>query len=468
MIETFRIGINFSGFTPIPPEPEPPITYEQYPIATVLDGWASVYNGGIGVTGGKGGTVYEIDNWTDFRATLLAANSETTGNTNPEIFRYTGPNVTIDDTAINLNNLRNKTIECSNGQNFHGGEFRFINCENIIVRNISRTGPYTTRTWRTANNKSTSLDYFTPQSSLGMIFDHCQGDGGNVFNEEEGIDGWIDIGNGSDLISIQKCKIWGVNRGGLWGNHFGDSGWENNIGKMRISNSVNWFKNVINRAFQYRWGLPNSRNNYHTWDITKPSTTYTILIRYYAQLLSQGDYFESGRIFLEDQALNASPDDFTRGMETLLSGAISENTFIDTDNYSASNPSANRYNFINLRPENVLWHPDTTPNWKYGIPLMTPEEAKDYVIANAGANLTLASYTLTRSILGSGTVNVGASTTWTNGDEITLIATPSSGHTFKEWRYGTSSGDLMSTSATFNFVMPDVNATVVAIFEPIV
>jgi pectate lyase len=426
-------------------------------------GFAGMYNGGLGVTGGKGGSVSEYDNWTDFRAALIALN----GNTTPMIVRYTGPNVTIPDTAHNFSNLRNKTIEASNGQNLHGGELRFISAENIIIRNFSRTGPYTTRTFRQANSLSGSLDYFTISNCDGVIIDHCEGDGGNVYNEEEGVDGWADMSG--DFINLQYCKVFGTNRAHLLGNVPTTELIELYEGRMNMTFAYNWYDSVANRVPQCRWGRVHLYQNVNGWTPPfrdadgnrtvvegRPSTTYVITLRYYCQVYSQRCAYNDGGRLITDQS-----EEF--GDTLLDSGAVSDNDFIDTIRYQSSNPP-NHFNYINVRPENVAWNPNTLEGYVLDNNLLPNMDAVNaYVRANAGAILTLDSFNLNVSVVGSGTTNRTGTSVWTNLDEITVTATHSGGNTV-QWRLNTADGEILSTENEYTFVMPFSNYTLVAVF----
>jgi pectate lyase len=427
-------------------------------------GFAGFYNGGLGVTGGKGGEVIESSNWVTLYDALKASPSTT-----PQIYRYTGSNVTIADNSQTVTGKKNKTLECSAGQLIDGGELRFQDCENIIIRNIKRKGPNSTYT-----SRGSRLDYFTVRGTIGVVVDHCEGDGENVFNEENGVDGWMDVADGTDFLTVSNCRMWGVNRGHLLGNTPATE-FAQNINRMNITFAYNWYQNVSNRAPQARWGKLHLLNNYHTWEplyrnlstgitvggLGYPSPSYVITLRYYCQLYSQGNFYHNGGRLLTDQAAEFG--------DTLLeSGAVSDGDIVTVNGYQNSNPP-NHYNNVNVRTNKVLWNPNTLIG--YSFDLMDATTARDYVIANAGANLTLGSYTLNTSVSGgNGTISLTGNSTWTNGDEITLTATPNTGYTV-QWRLNNSTGTILSTSNSFRFDMPSSNYTIVAVFvtgsEPI-
>jgi pectate lyase len=427
-------------------------------------GWAGMYNSGQGVTGGKGGAVFEFTNWDSLWDALVASN-----NTAVQIYRYTGAsNVSLIDKSYFVSGKKNKTIECSNGQILERGELRFQDCENIIIRNINRRGPYTSLTSRGGSAR----DYFTIRRCIGVILDHCEGDGEDVFNEEFGVDGWADMGTASDYLTFSNNKVWGSNRGHLLGNTPAQAGsdLEGYLNGMRYTFAYNWYQNVINRAPQARWGKLHLLNNFHDW-VNPPwrdengnrievegrgSIAYVITLRYYCQIYSQGNFYNNGGRLLTDQAVES-------GDELLDSGAISDGDYVTPNGYqstSTANPPRH-YNNVNVRTSNVLWNPNTLSGYEFD--LMTPENARDYVIANAGANLTLASYNLNVSKIGFGAINLNGDSTWTNLDLIHLQASPESGYTV-QWRLGSSSGEILSTSNNFDYVMPSANTTIVAVF----
>jgi pectate lyase len=422
-------------------------------------GFAGFYNNGLGVTGGKGGEVIESSNW----VTLFNALKSSPTNT-PQIYRYTGSNVTITDNSQTVSGKKNKTLECSSGQLIDGGEIRFQSCENIIIRNIKRRGPNTL-----FSDRGSRLDYFTVRGTIGVVVDHCEGDGENVYNEDAGVDGWMDVADGTDFMTISNCKIWGTNRGHLLGNTPATE-FDQNINRMNITFAYNYYKNVANRAPQARWGKLHLLNNFHTFEppyrdtntgsaisgTGYPSPSYVITLRYYCQLYSQGNFYNNGGRLLTDQAVEF-------GDELLDSGAISDGDYVTPNGYqstSTANPPRH-YNNVNVRTSNVLWNPNTLAGYEFD--LMTPENARNYVIANAGANLTLASYNLNVSKIGFGAININGDSTWTNLDLIHLQASPESGYTV-QWRLDSSSGEILSTSNNFDYEMPSADTTIVAVF----
>jgi pectate lyase len=355
----YRFFARLGNVTPIPPFVES------------AGGWADF---GFTTTGGSGGTLKTYTNW----ETLWQAirDSRTINPTEAEVYRYTGADVAIDKKRYETDNLENKTIECSNGQIISQGEIRFNSCKNIIIRNFERRGPYEERI-----SESVNRDYFTINGCEHVWIDHCTFDGEEIFAKfsNEYVDGAIDIGPvgevSSNYITISNCWFTGVERACLIG--YSDAH-TFDIGNNKVTLRNNVFRNISSRAPRVRYGQVHLLENYYDWNPVwagttslRPNIPRFIQLGNGAKIYAQGEWYDNGdRLF----------DDFdTAG--TKLSGII-------TDNCHIQGPFSSSYN-TPLRSGNVDWNPNTLEGYNYVAALRTPAQARDYALANAGANLII-------------------------------------------------------------------------------
>jgi pectate lyase len=353
----FRPRIRFNGniSPPDPPDPTP----------ENAGGWADFT--GL-TTGGTGGT---LRTFTNFNALWDAL--EITDESEPEIFRYTGSNVTLDPVRYQASLKENKTIETSAGQILSRGELRFIEFQNLLIRNLHRKGPYIDRV-----DSSTQQDYISLSGSTKVWIDHCTFDGERVWEGPsiQFVDGCIDIGPNaaktvsSNYVTVSNCRFIGVARGVLIG--FADSEtFDRTFNKVTLRNNL--WENVQQRGPRVRFGEVEIRENYYRWTISFPpsgvSNVRNVGVGREAQIYSQNNYYENGDRLFENYDVEA----------VKLSGLKSVNDFIGTFNTSFDDQ---------IRPENVLWNPNTLEGYYVGT-LKTASQARDYVLANAGANLTL-------------------------------------------------------------------------------
>jgi pectate lyase len=417
-------------------------------------GWAGLYENqvggavGNGVTGGKGGQVFEFTDWDTLWAAYVASPSTT-----PQIYRYTGASgVSIGaNNRWTVENKKNKTLEANNGQLLTQGEIRHNWCENIVVRNISRKGPYVDRT---EGSSSTDYDYFTFNGCIGYWVDHVDCDGEEVWavtGSLQHVDGAIDNGFGCDFGTISNSSFKGCARVILIA--YNNTEFENR-GKYKTTIRHNLFENSQNRVPMARFGLIGIHNNLRRWNPRPdpfPVTAREITVNTESEFYVYREDFDNGLRMLNDADAVVPPE----------SGIILDDCIVG--DYIATNitlgPPVYREEF---RTGNVSWNPKTLEGYDF-VNLLTKEEVEAYVLANAGANLTLASYNLNVSKSGSGTVSNEGNSTWTNLDEITLTASPSIGN-ITEWRLGSSSGTLLATGNSYTFEMPSDDLDIVAVF----
>jgi pectate lyase len=347
--------------SPIPPEPEPS--------TEAIGGWGAVYNSGIGVTGGTGGTLRTYTNATTMLNDLIASSAST-----PEIYYFTGVSQSIGTGIKIITGKSNKTILCSSGQELRDGEIRFLSCENIIIRNITRAG----LTLVHEDYGGVTRDGFTIDTCLGVWIDHVEVNGNNVWGGVSGStnifwDGCIDI-NLSNYITISNSLFTGADRGILIG--YGDTQ-IGNRGLLNVTIRNCKFTNIRQRAPRARFGKIHLLNNLFEWSpvwgtsgLNRPGTVRFVQTGNECEIYGQNNWFDNG------QNLSTDPDTG----DPKLSGLLLDGSYVGS--FSSSS-------ITSLRPSNVVWRPNTTTFYTYAIPLQTPTQAKEYVNIWAGAKFHL-------------------------------------------------------------------------------
>lgn len=356
----FRPKIYFPQFNPNPSIP---------PFIETAGGWAGFFNGGVGVTGGTGGTVRDYTN-----AITMIDELNNSSPLVPEIYVYDGHD-NFDLTWIRrwCTGKSNKTIMCSEGQGLLDGEIRFEFCNNIIIRNIRRAGLSQNHTTFGGDD----MDGFTINSCDGVWIDHVEIDGESNWGTNEDNakywDGGIDT-NLSNHITVSNSIFKDTDKAMLIG--YSDTQ-EANIGLLNVTVRNSVFRNIRQRQPLCRWGKIGLHQNYMTWDpdwgtsvLNRPTVSRNISVRTRSQIWSEGNYYGSvDQLFLDDD-----PEVIK------LSGLKSTNDFI-----LSADP-----NYISeIRPELVDWSPSLVTNYTLPIDLSTPEQAKDYALQWAGAKYHL-------------------------------------------------------------------------------
>lgn len=234
--------------------------------AIPADGWASA-NGGT--TGGAGGTVVTVDNFTDLET---YAESST-----PYIIQVSG---TIDIGSDGFDIYSNKTIRGLGTDATILGNIGFNNRNrNIILENLIIHNPYSTDE---GDGLSITQDINSVLITKCSIYD-CP-------------DGGLDISNRSDFITISWCKFYytfnsGHNFVTLVGSR--DSATED-ANYLRVTYHHNWWTTLCKeRMPRVRYGQVHVYNNY------------------YSDLLSGGYCIGVGcgsRIRVENNYFNAAPN----------------------------------------------------------------------------------------------------------------------------------------------------------------
>jgi pectate lyase len=154
------------------------------------------------VTGGEGGTTVTVENFSQLQDELPA------NNTDKKIIIVKGT-ITFDG-QLDLRGIKNKTIIGFPGTTFENmnedvatseddkkaaikktGILLVYNCENIVIRNI---------TFKSAGACDFNAnDNLCIQGSQNIWVDHC--------DFQDGVDGNLDIVNGSDNVSVTWCRF---------------------------------------------------------------------------------------------------------------------------------------------------------------------------------------------------------------------------------------------------------------------
>jgi len=274
-------------------------------------GWPSLYDSGKGVQGGAGGELVECNSWSQLLIAIQA--DDDNADNNPKIYVYTGNDISlISPNRHVFTDLHNKTILGFFGQTILEAELRFVDCSNIIIKNIKRRGPY--YPWGTGSGEA-ELDYLTFNGCNGVWVDYCDFDGEFQYSGagDQYPDGCIDT-NESDYIGVTRSKFWNTQRGMLIGYSDGDP---DNLGKLNTTIAYCWFKNNGGRQPKARDGKIHMLNNYGTndpvWDVSwspenKPSGQHFGGIDTKSQFYSQNNYWENGQSLYRNDDGSGSPE----------------------------------------------------------------------------------------------------------------------------------------------------------------
>jgi pectate lyase len=346
-MDTFRIGINFSGFeSPTIPDPDDFVKGM---------GWGALYNG-VGISGGGDAELIQFSNYSDM------VNHANNNLTTPFRYEYTGDDIVI-QAQTPFEGLRNKTFT-GRGQTLTEQWLYFNNqCENIIWENFKHYG-----SWQSGERDIIQIR----DRCVGIWVRHCEIDAGHMTGVYTN-DGSLDITIGSDLCIVSDNILKNGDKTCLLGANDTEP---LDIGKLRVSYFRNHFKNNIQRLIRGRRGKPDVVNNYYEydpvyhptdepfWEDTSPKA---MQIGFEVQAWVRGCYGEGGRSAI----VWATTD-------RLSSGCVSENNiwvnFEKTETLGS------------LNPDNVLWSPYTQSGYSNPT-LLSPTVVKSYVLANAGVKV---------------------------------------------------------------------------------
>jgi pectate lyase len=388
---SFRVPIRFSGFTP--PVVVPPTEIIQ------AGGWADLHPEGV-VTGGAGGAVliydqdssYLANNGTTYFGWEALWEQMRDNRQTVQTIYWDGPNETLllpkdyrvdAGNETNTNSAQNKSIIFTRGQTLRGGAFVLSGWKNCIFRNWTRkgdglgdgkTGPHSMKGVALRNCERIWVDHWTIDGE------------GTTQGTEQIKDGAFDIGAGTNYVTLSNSWIRRCNKTMLIGSSDGNP---LDVGKLKITYRNNLFENNMTRQPLCRNGQIHLLNNlfYYTPKFIASATQYQwsriIELNFQAQVYSQGNYYYGHRYWLNDS-------EYLAAIKT--SGIISDNDAFDPDPTFSSflgNIGTLYPPVGSVRPELVTWNPNTLSGYVYPTPLMTPEQAEAYVIANAGANLII-------------------------------------------------------------------------------
>ena len=111
-------------------------------------------------------------------------------------------------------------------------------------------------------------------------------------------------------------------------------------------------------------------------------------------------------------------------------------------------------------------------NWTNGLDIVSTDASYTYTMPAESVTLTanfevivVPTYTLTLAVNPASTGTVTGNGSYEAGETITITATPATGYEFVNWTNGL---DIVSTDASYTYIMPVENATLTANFEAIV
>lgn len=344
----------------------PVIDPEPNPIE-LIGGWGGVYNSGAGVTGGAGGTLRTYTNAVTMLNDYASSDSST-----PEIYYYTGAdNADIRNgqtfRQYNINSKNNKTLMCSAGQSLNGAEIRHTGCNNLIIRNIQRKGPYFPHSGFSGAADSSNRDAFTINSCIGVWVDHVHVHGGDNYGSNDSNwefwDGQIDM-EFSNYVTISNSIFERSNRGILIG--YSDNSIANR-GILNVTIRDCIIRNISQRGPRVRFGKIHLLNNLYEWADAWSGNPVFIGVGNECQIVADSNWFGNGSRLIASYD-TASPQE---------SGSLLRNNYIGA--FSSSTSA--------IRSGNVTWRPEETANYLYTEKL--PASAKAYVEQWAGAKYHL-------------------------------------------------------------------------------
>ncbi len=327
-------------------------------------GFAGLYNGGLGVSGGREGRILEYDNYErlleDYRNSDFDEREE---------YRYTGGDFTTTNLQSVATGKLNKSV-VGLGQKITGVDHRHLNCDNIIFQNLEIVPPL-----------SSSRDAISFQGCVGFWLHRMTFNGNSVYQNENPTtyaDCLVDIGwnnidsTRSDLFTISDCILRDAEKGILVGFDANDS--FGNTGKPRGTIINTWFKNLRQRGPFVR-GLVHLVNCLQDYDITAMTLTpLGIAAVDTGQIYIENMYYERGNARYR----------FESGAATSANAGILDiGSFRNNPGYATAEGSDQPYN-----SSLVTWTPAGELGYTYPKTLVSPADARTWILANAGATLT--------------------------------------------------------------------------------
>lgn len=330
------------------PPPLPPPLPEVKPVIVVTSdfGYCNLESP---ITGGRGGDKITVKTHADFLAATQVSDNK---------IILLGVNITAPTgkTGFTGRDISNKTIIGLPGVALLGMGTWFLNAKNIIIRNILYDDiPL-----------NSDLDYLAFRNTMQVWVDHCE------FRAKTGMDGCVDITQGSDLFTVTHCRIKGATKAMLIGS--GDTNIADKT-KLRTTIAFNHFLDNFERQPSYRFGIGcHTMNNlYEHSDEFKTPLTY----QPYCQGSRVGGIIRNdGNVFLNIKG-NTHQSMDSEGEPHQPHGMFSG---LDTNHYIGCN-----INMAKIKGTQSNW----TPPYEYVSRLLTKERVLE-LGTKAGPTLTLA------------------------------------------------------------------------------
>ncbi|MEJ6981353.1 right-handed parallel beta-helix repeat-containing protein [Pedobacter sp. P351] len=252
-----------------PQEITPPATETAQP-ATGIVGYANV--NGL-TTGGQGGQTVTVS--------TLSALKSAAASSSPMIIQFSG---NITGTGY-VNISSNKTIIGLSGSSMDGVGLLVYGTSNVIIRNM------------TIRNVVTYSNIVIKENAHHVWVDHCTLSSDRSHGWDY-YDGLLDVGNGSDYVSLSWNKLHDNHIALLIG--FSDAR-TSDIGKLHVTVYNNYFYNVSERQPTTRFGQMHVFNNY-----VKNGSGYGIGVTMDATVRTDNNYFEGTGVPIRTD-FNAKP-----------------------------------------------------------------------------------------------------------------------------------------------------------------
>ena len=205
------------------------------------------------------------------------------------------------------------------------------------------------------NSKNIWIDHCTFEDTICLTdkdFDVATPSDGNTSkNKWQTYDGLLDVKNASDYVTISYCLFRNHDKTTILGS--GDNV-TTDEGHLKVTFNNNYYLNCTQRLPRVRYGQVHIYNNYYDTDGKGRTNSYCFGVGYNAKIYAEGNYFGTG---------------------------ISKASTMMSSSKPGKIYATNNKNYSGVSSTSVGWN----PNDQYSYTTLSPEEAKDDVIANAGA-----------------------------------------------------------------------------------
>lgn len=381
-------------------------------------GWAS-QNGGV--TGGGTAEPKVVTTYSDLKTAITTASVKVVHISGTITIPSAGRISLQDQSGKTIYGLPGSKLVSTDLTTSSSGILNVKRCTNIIFRNITFEGPgaYDTDGW----------DNMILDASTNIWVDHCE--------FQDGMDGNLDIKNGSDYITVSWCKFI-YNKapipdgpGGADDHRFSDlfgssDGATGDRAKLRITMMNCWWAEGCKaRMPRVRFGKVHVVNNLFNSTVA----AQCVMAGFEANLLVESNVFEK---------VNKPIDKMDN---TFTAITVRNNIFTNTSGDTTGSGTA------------------FTP--PYTLSITSAANVKSLVTASAGATLTspscdttvstpapVTSYTLSTTAVPTTGGTITGAGTYDSAKVVTVTATPATGYTFTGW-----SGDASDTSAVITVTM---------------